>query len=65
MGLYDEMAVRLAIQNFEESRISRNFNDETRKPERNRVYAYSENLDFTKSIGAKKTPCFMVWKWSR
>ncbi|HPF10491.1 MAG TPA: TonB-dependent receptor [Flavobacteriaceae bacterium] len=54
-GLYDEMAVRLAIQNFEESRISRNFNDETRETRKERVYAYSGNLDFTKSIGAKNT----------
>ncbi len=53
--VYDEMALRLAIQNFEESRISRNFNDATRETRVEKVYAYSGNLDFTKSIGERHT----------
>ncbi len=51
--LYDQMALRLAIQNFDESRISRNFNDETRETRVEKVYAYSGNLDFTKKLGDK------------
>ncbi|MDC7994568.1 TonB-dependent receptor [Altibacter sp. HG106] len=51
--LFDEMAIRLAIQNFEESRISRNFNDETRETRVEKVDAYSANLDFTKLIGER------------
>lgn len=54
-ALYDQMAFRLAIQNFKESRISRNFNDETRETRVEKVYAYSGNLDFTKKIGSKNS----------
>jgi hemoglobin/transferrin/lactoferrin receptor protein len=50
---YDEMALRLAIQNFDESRISRNFNDFDRETQTEKVYAYSGNLDFTKSLGKR------------
>lgn len=53
--LYDQMALRLAIQNFEESRISRNFNDETRETRVEKVDAYSANLDFSKGIGEQNT----------
>ncbi|MEZ4875006.1 MAG: TonB-dependent receptor [Flavobacteriaceae bacterium] len=52
-SFYDEMALRLALQNFEESRISRNFNDEARETRIEKVDAYSANLDFTKTIGSK------------
>ncbi|MBK8429678.1 MAG: TonB-dependent receptor [Lewinellaceae bacterium] len=52
-GLYDQMAVRLARQDFEESRIDRDIN----KPERHirieAVVANSVNLDFTKSVGSR------------
>jgi hemoglobin/transferrin/lactoferrin receptor protein len=54
-AIYDQMALRLAIQNFEESRISRNFNDDLRETTVEKVYAYSGNLDFTKTIGDKNT----------
>lgn len=51
--LYDQMFLRMAVQNFEESRISRDIN----KPERERrienVDAYSVNLDLMKHIGKK------------
>ena len=53
--LYDEMALRLAIQNFEESRISRNFNDDNRETRVEKVDAYSVNLDFTKTVGESNT----------
>lgn len=53
--LYDQMALRLAIQNFEESRISRDFNKDTRETRLEKVYAYSGNLDFTKTVGSKNT----------
>ena len=53
--LYDEMALRLAIQNFEESRISRNFNDDNRETRVEKVDAYSVNLDFTKIVGESNT----------
>lgn len=50
-GLYDQVAVRLARQDFEESRIDRDIN----KPERHirieAVVANSVNLDFTKTVG--------------
>lgn len=51
--LYDGMAIRIAHQFFEESRIDRDIN----KPERHirieEVAAYSLNLDFNKSMGKK------------
>lgn len=50
-GLYDRVAVRLARQDFEESRFDRDIN----KPERHirieAVVANSVNLDFIKSVG--------------
>ena len=49
-GLYCEMALRLALQNFEESRISRGFNAPVRENQTEQVTAYSANLDFTKTI---------------
>lgn len=52
-GLFDEMAIRLAIQNFDESRISRNLNASDRETQTEKVYAYSGNLDFVKSLGEK------------
>jgi len=40
-SLYDQLSVRLAIQNFEESRISRNFNKPDRETRLEKVDAYS------------------------
>ncbi len=45
---YDKMVMRLAHQYFEESRISRNFNDPMRETRTEQVNASSFNLDFTK-----------------
>ncbi|MEZ4857499.1 MAG: TonB-dependent receptor [Flavobacteriaceae bacterium] len=54
-SFYDEMAIRLAIQNFEESRISRDINKSNRETRLEEVDAYSANLDFTKTLGEKNT----------
>ena len=53
--MFDQMNLRVAQQSFEESRISRNFNDDTRQRRTENVEAYSVNLDFTKNIGSKST----------
>jgi len=52
-GLYDQMAVRLARQDFEESRIDRDINKNERHIRIEAVVANSVNLDFTKSLGNK------------
>ncbi|GAA0191997.1 TonB-dependent receptor [Fulvivirga kasyanovii] len=52
-ALFDQATLRLAQQSFEESRISRNFNDPLRETRIEEVEAYSTNLDFIKSIGSK------------
>lgn len=52
-AVYDQMSLRLAHQFFEESRVSRNFNEDVRETRMENVYAYSGNLDFVKSIGSK------------
>ena len=50
-GLYDQATLRLAQQAFEESRISRNFNDPSREVRLEEVAAYSGNLDLVKKLG--------------
>ncbi len=50
---YNEMTIRLAIQNFEESRISRDFNSVDRETRTEKVTALSANVDFTKSFTQK------------
>jgi hemoglobin/transferrin/lactoferrin receptor protein len=52
-GIFSEMTLRLAQQDFEESRISRNFNDPIQENRTENVVAYSANLDLRKSIGEK------------
>ncbi|WP_227658684.1 TonB-dependent receptor plug domain-containing protein [Flavobacterium haoranii] len=52
-NLYDEMTIRFAYQNFEESRISRNLNNVNREIRIEKVDAYSFNIDFNKKIGTK------------
>tara|TARA_B100001109_G_scaffold255434_1_gene258414 strand:- start:6564 stop:8975 length:2412 start_codon:yes stop_codon:yes gene_type:complete len=47
--LYDQMTLRLAQQAFEESRISRNLNGNSRENREEEVDAYSVNLDFIKA----------------
>lgn len=46
--LYDQMTLRLAWQNFEESRFDRNINDNERHIRIEKVDAYSANLDLFK-----------------
>ncbi|UKN02120.1 TonB-dependent receptor [Paracrocinitomix mangrovi] len=49
--VYDKMDIRIAQQSFEESRISRDFNDPMRERRVENVYAFSANADFNKAIG--------------
>lgn len=51
--LFDEMSFRLAHQFFEESRISRDFNDSNREIRNEKVNAYSFNADFIKFSNTK------------
>jgi hemoglobin/transferrin/lactoferrin receptor protein len=52
-GIFSEMTLRLAQQDFEESRISRNFNDPLQENRVENVVAYSANLDLRKNIGQR------------
>ncbi|EOZ95226.1 hypothetical protein A33Q_3431 [Indibacter alkaliphilus LW1] len=49
-SLYDQFTLSLAVQNFEESRIDRNFNNPNRRTRIEEVDAYSANLDFMKEL---------------
>ncbi len=51
--VYDEMSIRLAVQNFEESRIDRDINKDERHIRTENVAAYSGNIDFSKGLGKK------------
>jgi hemoglobin/transferrin/lactoferrin receptor protein len=53
--LYDQADLRVAYQRFEESRISRDFNDPIRIGRFEEVGAFSANLDFLKTIGERTT----------
>ncbi len=50
LSYMDKMTLRIAHQAFEESRISRSFNQPSREVRTEEVDAYSINLDFVKSI---------------
>ncbi|MGJ3236508.1 TonB-dependent receptor [Marivirga sp.] len=52
---FDQLSIRLAHQQFEESRIDRNFQSEIRRIREEKVDAYSANIDFIKKIGQKNT----------
>ena len=52
---YDELSIRVAHQFFEESRISRNFNNPNRAIRTEKVNAVSVNADFTKKTSAKNS----------
>ncbi|HAG15647.1 MAG TPA: TonB-dependent receptor [Bacteroidales bacterium] len=54
-AFFDKATLRLAQQYFEESRISRNFNEPERERRTEKVNAYSANLDFMKTISPKNT----------
>lgn len=51
--VYDQLTIRLAHQRFEESRNDRDFNDTELRSRAEEVNAWSANLDFNKSLGAK------------
>ena len=51
--VYDEMVFRAAYQNFEESRMDRNFNAVDRNIRREYVDALSANLDFSRTFNPK------------
>jgi hemoglobin/transferrin/lactoferrin receptor protein len=53
--LFDEMAIRLAFQNFEESRIDRSLNSDVRSKQVEEVDALSANLDFEKHTALRNT----------
>lgn len=48
--LYNQLAIRLAYQEFEESRISRDINKSDRETRIENVKAYSANFDFVKNF---------------
>lgn len=50
---YDEMIFRIAYQNFEESRISRDLNNPNRQTRIENVDAFSFTIDFNKSVVIK------------
>tara|TARA_R110000868_G_scaffold259361_9_gene517436 strand:+ start:35402 stop:37867 length:2466 start_codon:yes stop_codon:yes gene_type:complete len=52
-SLYDQATIRLAYQNFEESRIDRSLNDDLRSIRIENVDAYSANIDFSKSTSTR------------
>src|SRR6056297_826664 len=54
-SMFDQLSLRVAQQSFEESRISRNFNGDTRQRRIENVEAYSVNLDLIKNIGSAST----------
>lgn len=57
---YDELSIRVAHQFFEESRISRNFNNPNRAIRTEKVNAVSVNADFTKKTNANNTVFYGV-----
>lgn len=52
-NLYDQMTIRLARQDFEESRIDRTLDKSDRNTQTEKVKAYSANLDFSKAMGIR------------
>lgn len=53
--LYDQLDIRIASQQFEESRIDRSLNSLFRNTQLEKVLAYSLNMDFSKSLGPENT----------
>lgn len=51
--MYDQMSIKIAHQNFVESRIDRKFNNSNRRTREENVTAYSANVDFSKRFSAK------------
>jgi hemoglobin/transferrin/lactoferrin receptor protein len=54
-SMFDQLSLSMAHQFFEESRISRGFNENTRQRRIENVDAISINLDFVKNIGDRST----------
>lgn len=54
-AFYDQFSLRIALQNFDESRIDRSLNQVDRSTNSEHVNAYSGNLDFVKSLGGRHT----------
>ncbi|WP_317169886.1 TonB-dependent receptor [Moheibacter lacus] len=54
-GFYNDVKLNLAHQFFEESRHDRNFGNEERTDQTEKVNVYSANLDFLKFINSKNT----------
>ncbi len=52
-SFFDEVSLRLTHQNFEESRISRDFSATQRETRTEKVVAYSTNLDFSKVLSTR------------
>jgi hemoglobin/transferrin/lactoferrin receptor protein len=52
-SFFDNVSLRLTHQNFEESRISRGFNRNSRETRTEKVTAFSSNLDFTKVLSKR------------
>jgi len=52
---YDQVILRLALQNFWESRISRDMNALYRQVREEKVAAWSANMDFTREMGARNS----------
>lgn len=61
-GAFDEMTIRLAQQQFEESRRDRNLNSSERAVRIEEVGAYSVNLDFTKFL-SDRSRLFYGFEW--
>lgn len=53
--IYDQVSIRVAQQQFEESRIDRNLNNPNRTTQTEMVEATSLNTDFSKSLGPENT----------
>jgi hemoglobin/transferrin/lactoferrin receptor protein len=51
--LYNEITINSAVQKFEESRISRDFNKNNRETRTEKVNAYSINAELIRKIGEK------------
>lgn len=54
-NLYDKIQATAAYQNFQESRIDRDFQSEERREREDAVDAYSLNIDFEKGLSAKSS----------
>ncbi|MGB1307291.1 MAG: TonB-dependent receptor [Oceanihabitans sp.] len=52
-NLYDKIKLTTAYQNFQESRVDRNFNSPNQRNREEKVDAYSINIDMEKELSAK------------